>query len=505
MLRTSLLSLCVLLFASAVAASCSADADNSRVQVLSKLAFFSSWAKRSSVKDPMVSMVSFCSSAVPECKPLEKEFNKMATALSELGIEFGSVDCAVETEICEKAKGRKLPMLKAYYNGKVTKYVGEQNTEQMTKFMLRQVQNPVRELKIDQVEAFKSLQDFAVLGYFANDASRGFKEYMKVARNLSLETTFGYTFGFQQERIITHSNTSDLEMSFSPKDVQEGFTKASITAFVKTNSLPLIGDLDDTNFGLYQSMKLPIGFTFVKGSDARQKMMDVLTPLAKRYRGAVNFLMIDGEKFDGLSDSMNVDSNNASTGPQFVINEFVPEFFNYPLQGVELLGQQGGKELAGFLERYVSGELKPLIKSESVVANVVGGVQVVVGNSFEELVMDTKKDVLLLCIGSEVDYQDRFEKTYNKLAKLLHTYTKNISVAKINLRKNALPKGTGLKIDAVPKLLLVKSVEGQQGKGSAELHKITKPKFTVKNLLEFLEKNSNFAGELQSYVDHGEL
>lgn len=48
-----------------------------------------------------------------------------------------------------------------------------------------------------------------------------------------------------------------------------------------------------------------------------------------------------------------------------------------------------------FLESYLAGGLKPKIKSESVPESQDGPVTVVVGENFDQVVMDESKDVLI--------------------------------------------------------------------------------------------------------------
>ncbi len=51
--------------------------------------------------------------------------------------------------------------------------------------------------------------------------------------------------------------------------------------------------------------------------------------------------------------------------------------------------------LSAFVAKYSAGELKPHLKSEEEPADNTGPVTVLVGTSFERIVMDTAKDVLV--------------------------------------------------------------------------------------------------------------
>ncbi|KAI9327372.1 thioredoxin-like domain-containing protein [Obelidium mucronatum] len=529
------------------AGKCSAKQhDVEEVQILKDASFYRSWAKRKgSEEDPLVSFVMFCTPTKKECKEPKKEFEKMAVKLVEKGIEFGSVDCAAEKEICQDAKAytTRLPLFKSYRNGQMSKYTGELTSERMSKYIIRQIKGPIREVKntSKHIEEFKASEDFTVLGLFRDASSPSYKEYLRAAKDLQVDYTFGYAFGAEEEHIVAHSVSNEFETMFdsdsvgsssssstqqepntttSPDDDDENeeiakFTKDDITGFIKTASLPLVADLDADNFKIYTDMKLPIGFTFLHSAEDREKMIEILTPLAKLYRGYLNFLLIDGAKFEGLEDSMSNDGTSdkkrSKKGrPQFVINEFEPEYHNYPLTtDADLLSEEGEVALAGFIESFILGETKPMIISEDIPESNDQDIKVVVGHSFEEIVMDTKKDVLLMFMKSEMDYKERFERVYTKIAKVLQSQTDNIVVAKMNMKHNRLPKGVDLKVDVVPKLMLVKSTTAGKGVGRGDSkegvdYALNKNALLLSKVIEFLENNSNYAADLKD-LDHDEL
>ncbi|KAJ3059954.1 protein disulfide-isomerase precursor, partial [Rhizoclosmatium hyalinum] len=395
-----LLTLATLASFVSAAGKCSANPNEpeSRVQVLKDLKLFKSWAKRKgSPDDPLISMVNFCKADDPDCKALNKEYEKMAFKLSEKGFEFGSVDCSVPKakEICQEAKVTKFPTLKVYRDGKMSKYLHERTVETMSKYLMRQVKGAFREIENTpkQIAAFKKSEDFTVLGSFTDKDSSAFKAYKQAAKNISIDYTFGYTFGNSNDKIATHSNAFEFETTFSPLDVdddEDKFTKDAIIDFVKTAALPLIGDLDEKNFPLYQAMKLPIGFTYIHDKNDHETMLELFTPLAKKYRGIINFLFIDGTKFDEDDDTSSKKKKKAAA-PNFVINEFEPEFYTYPLNA-DLLTKDGKSSLAKFLNKFVKGEMKPVVESDPVPETNNGLVKVVVGDSFNELVMNTDKE-----------------------------------------------------------------------------------------------------------------
>ncbi|KAJ3023743.1 UNVERIFIED_CONTAM: protein disulfide-isomerase precursor [Siphonaria sp. JEL0065] len=520
----SLLSLLAIVSSVFATGKCASKEIVEEVQILRDPKIFRSWAKRKgSEEDPIVSLVLFCDHNIlsnvftairKECSKATEEFEKVAVKLAVKGIEFGSVDCSKQKEICIAAKAftTRLPLFKSYRNGQVNKYTNEVSAEHLSKYILRQIKGTIRAVKNTQksIDDFKASEDFTVLGIFADEFSPNYRQYIMAAKALQGNYTFGYSFGADEEHIVAHSISNEFETLFdsssvkkeSPDDADE-FTKVDIVNFVKTANLPLVADLDADNFGVYTAMKLPIAFTLLHDLAAREHMLEILTPLAKLYRGYLNFLLIDGAKFNGLADSLGGNDGKKKAGPQFVINEFDPEYFNYPLKDVDLLSEDGEVALAGFIESFILGEAKPMISSEEIPEPNDQDIKVIVGETFQELVLDSKKDVLLMFMKSETDYKERFERIYKKIARVVASQTSNIVVAKLNMKYNSLPKGMNFKVNVVPKLLLVKSVKGKSGKSAVD-YALDKNALLLSKSLEFLENNSNYAADLKE-LNHDEL
>ncbi|ORY53218.1 hypothetical protein BCR33DRAFT_711553 [Rhizoclosmatium globosum] len=372
----------------------------------------------------------------------------MAFKLSEKGFEFGSVDCSVPKakEICQEAKVTKFPTLKIYRDGKMSKYLHERTVETMSKYLMRQVKGAFREIENTpkHIAAFKKSEDFAVLGSFTDKDSSAFKAYKQAAKNISIDYTFGYTFG---------NTTIRSPLIATPLNK---FTKDAIIDFVKTAALPLIGDLDEKNFPLYQAMKLPIGFTYIHDKMTAKPCSNCSHPWPKSTAAS--------------STSFSLTEPNLTKmmilPPRRRRRRLLPTLSSTN-SNQSLYLPLNADFLAKFLNKFVKGEMKPVVESDPVPETNNGLVKVVVAES---------------------DYQERFERTLNRIAELIKSHTKKIVVAVMNMKTNRLPKTL---------LMLVKSVE-RDTRGAADFD-ISKTEFTLPNVMEFLENNSNFSAELKDW------
>ena len=83
----------------------------------------------------------------------------------------------------------------------------------------------------------------------------------------------------------------------------------------------------------------------------------------------------------------------------------------------------------------LAGKLKPVIKSQPVPKNNKGPVKVVVGKTFDSIVMDPKKDVLIEFYAPWCGHCKQLEPVYTSLGKKYKDH-KNLVIAKMDATAN---------------------------------------------------------------------
>jgi protein disulfide isomerase family A protein 3 len=94
-----------------------------------------------------------------------------------------------------------------------------------------------------------------------------------------------------------------------------------------------------------------------------------------------------------------------------------------------------------FVNDYVAGKLKPYIKSEPVPAESNDAVKVVVGETFNDIVMDKNKDVLIELYAPWCGHCKNLEPTYKELAEKLKEEAPSVVIAKMDATANDSPHG----------------------------------------------------------------
>ncbi|NWW38516.1 PDIA4 isomerase, partial [Panurus biarmicus] len=91
--------------------------------------------------------------------------------------------------------------------------------------------------------------------------------------------------------------------------------------------------------------------------------------------------------------------------------------------------------LRQFVLAFKKGKLKPIVKSQPVPKNNKGPVKVVVGKTFDSIVMDPKNDVLIEFYAPWCGHCKKLEPVYNELGKK-YKNEKNLIIAKMDATAN---------------------------------------------------------------------
>jgi protein disulfide-isomerase-like protein len=149
-----------------------------------------------------------------------------------------------------------------------------------------------------------------------------------------------------------------------------------------------------------------------------------------------------------------------------------------------------GESSAAAFDRWVRGNL---VKSEAIPEDPTEledeGSKVVVGKSFEDIVLQMDKDVILQVYAPWCGFCKKFSPTWNSLAREVAEVS-HLVVAKMDGSRNGSPMPEVFKWEAYPKVIYVKA--GTQKPIYFEGNR------TVENLLDFIGKHSSKPLQLQA-------
>nr|XP_045016814.1 protein disulfide-isomerase A4 isoform X2 [Jaculus jaculus] len=311
-------------------------------------------------------------------------------------------------------------------------------------YMIEQSGPPSKEiLTLKQVQEFlKDGDDVIIIGVFKGDSDSAYQQYQDAANNLREDYKFHHTFNTEIAKFLKVSpgklvvmQPEKFQSKYEPKShmmsIQDSTEPAAIKDHVVKHALPLVGHRKTSNDAKrYTKRPLVVVYYSVDfGFDYRaatQFWRNKVLEVAKDFP-EYTFAIADEEDYAtevkdlGLSES-GEDVNAAilaESGKKFAME---PEEFD-------------SDTLREFVTAFKKGKLKPVIKSQPVPKNNKGPVKVVVGKTFDAMVMDPKKDVLIEFYAPWCGHCKQLEPIYTDLAKK-YKGQKNLVIAKMDATAN---------------------------------------------------------------------
>ncbi|KAG0502257.1 hypothetical protein HPP92_002329 [Vanilla planifolia] len=212
-----------------------------------------------------------------------------------------------------------------------------------------------------------------------------------------------------------------------------------------------------------------------------KKFLPVFQEAARLFKGKLIFVFVEIDNEDvgkPVSDYFGVTGD----GPIVLAYLGNEDGRKYLLDGEFIL-----ERIKAFAEGFLEDKLKPFYKSDQIPENNDGDVKIVVGNNFDEIVLDESKDVLLEIYAPWCGHCQALEPTYNKLAKHLRGVD-SLVIAKMDGTTNEHPRA---KADGFPTLLFFPA-------GNKSFDPITvDADRTVVAFYKFLKKHASIPFKLQ--------
>lgn len=213
----------------------------------------------------------------------------------------------------------------------------------------------------------------------------------------------------------------------------------AIKNFAKTGFQPLIGETGAESWRRYTSGESgPTLFIFHKTDDDRKNLKNVLRPVAKTHAGAVQFTTAEIPDFQGFANYLHLRTEPSdSVFPAVAIYDGANKK-KYPFDNSK--GALTESNVDAFVKSFLNGALEPTIRSEDIPANYDGPVSTVVAKTYENIVLDSNKDVLLYFHRQDCPYCNAMNPAYDTLASMYSAsdHAEKVTIAKFNIMLNDL-------------------------------------------------------------------
>ncbi|XP_036418541.1 protein disulfide isomerase family A, member 8 [Colossoma macropomum] len=395
-------------------------------------------------------LVKFYAPWCGHCKKLAPEFETAAKRLKGI-VTLAKVDCTTNTEVCGRFGVNGYPTLKIFRNGEESSsYDGPRSADGIVDYMKKQAGPDSVSLHNEKdLETFVNHFDASVVGVFESSDSPQLVEFLKGANLMRDKFRFAHTTDLQLG--LKYDLTSEGVLLFRPPRLASMFEESvvphrgpfSVTAlrrFIRDNIYGICPHMTKENNDQLRKRDLLTAYYDLdylhnpKGSNYwRNRVMKVASQYSTR---GLLFSVANRKDFeDELEEDYGLGTSEGSEVPFVTIRTRAGHKYSMREEFT-----RDGKSLERFLEDYFAGRLKRYIKSEPVPANNNGPVKVVVADTFEEIVNDPEKDVLIEFYAPWCGHCKKLEPKYTELGQELSS-DPSIVIAKMDATANDVPQG----------------------------------------------------------------
>lgn len=394
-------------------------------------------------------LVEFYAPWCGHCKKLAPEYEKAAQGLSKRtpAIPLAKVDATTEVELAKRYNVSGYPTLKIFRKGKLYDYNGPREKYGIIDFMIEQAGPPSTLLHTaKQVQVhLRDGSDVIVIGIFSGNHEKKFQLYQDAANALREDFKFYHTLssdvaGFLKVQtgqvVVLHPDRfqSKYEAKKHLFKIKDSTSEEDLKEHVMKHALPLVGHRTKVNEGKrYNKRPLVVVYYTVDFSfdhrTATQYWRSKVLNVAKDFP-EYTFSISNEEDYTSELKDLGL----AESGEEVNVAILDANGKKYAKDPKEF----DSDSLREFVMDFKKGKLTPVLKSQPVPRNNKGPVTVVVGKTFEEIVMNKNSDVLIEFYAPWCGHCKSLEPIYNDLGKKYKSVS-NLVIAKMDVTANDIP------------------------------------------------------------------
>ncbi|KAJ2517658.1 protein disulfide-isomerase precursor [Coemansia sp. RSA 1939] len=390
------------------------------------------------------------------CQALKPAYEKAAATLEADNVPLAKVDCTKNAALCDQVGIQGFPTMKVVLDGRFGIYNGSRQESGIVSYMRKHKGPPVKEVRAAEHSSFVKSDHVVVVGYFKNTLVMELGMLREVAKELIEDFTFGVVVDkktAKKQKIsmpgIGVYTDYDGQMSvFSGK-----YTIDNIRQFVRSRSVPALGELSARTFSTYSKASLPLGLVFYNSDESREALEKELLETAKEFRDKVSLALVDARTYWKHAVGLDLKTQ----WPAFAIQD-IGQHTKYPMSQDKKLSAAGVRQ---FVADYVAGRVPPHYKSQAIPETNNGDVFKLVAKQFNEVVFDASKDVLVLLHATWCIHCKRLMPVYQELGRLFANHS-GIVVAQMEATMNDVPSNDpALEISGYPTIVLVRATSNE--------------------------------------------
>jgi protein disulfide-isomerase A1 len=366
--------------------------------------------------------------------------------------KVAKVDGEAETKIIVQMNVTAYPTLWVVRKGQpdARPYTGPRKEADIVSFLKRSASPILSDVSDEsKISELAKAVPSVVVGTFTEESSDESIEFDEVATTFRGEFIFGRILDKSAQPSVKlyrhHGGFADEEMLVT---YQGAFTSDAIAKWVESESVPLADELSADTVHRYLSKSKPFVTMFYDSNKAgaREEALQLLTPLGRKYRGKMFFLVLDARE---LSDQLESYGLQYSPLPSMVVDKLDNNGF------FKFRGQMNQEPMSEWIGEILEDKIKPQRKSQDFVKpRDTMPVYPLAFSEWEKLVAKRDKAVIVEFWAPWCGFCKNFAPTYKAVGKKIMALGLNstIMVASMDMTQNELPDGVTL--DGYPTVLL---------------------------------------------------
>jgi len=384
-----------------------------------------------------ITLVEFYAPWCGHCKALAPEYEQAAVMLQGQA-SLAKVDCTEHRELCSKYEVQGFPTIKLFRNDgeEPTDYDQARKADAIAKFMLKQKQAAFVEGKTKEDVDKLSQSEFAIVAFIDASDKEAIDSFTSVAKALRNEYDFGLVtesslfgqFGIEKRpTALIYRKFDEPKVTFTAAE----FNKDTLVDFIIDNAFPLLGTIGPENYQKYVERGYPLAWFFINFDNEGEKAVLVAAEeVAKEFKSDLSFVKLDGVRWADHAKTFGLTGET----PGIVIEDRENrKNYVFPA-GTSPTVDHLRAHFAG----YLAGTLAPTVKSEEPPADNSGPVKIVVGKTFDSIVLDSSKDVMVEFYAPWCGHCKTLAPKYEKLGEAFQA-EESIVIAKVDATENDTP------------------------------------------------------------------
>lgn len=426
-------------------------------------------------------LVEFYAPWCGHCKALAPEYAKAAKTLDKKGsvAKLGKVDATVEKNLQSRFSIKGFPTLKFFKNGKESEYTGGRTEAEIVQWLEKKTGPAfVTVASTEDLDSLKEKHGVFTLGVFSDADSANAKAFISLAEGdddmtyaMTTDASVKSGLSVDGDHVIILKKFDNLRDDLAVTS----FDEETVSSFISSNSVPLMQEFSqETSKQIFSSKIQQHVLIFTdKEADHHKSTIDTYTSVAPTFKGKTLFVNVPAEESRVL-EFFGIEKSDL---PKMIIGDLssgaIKKYFYE--------GGVDASEIESFVNDFLDGKLKPSLKSEKASpADLEGDVKVVVGESFDDIVINNTKDVLVEFYAPWCGHCKKLAPIFDDLGAKFKD-NDNIVIAKMDSTANEIDVA-GVDVKGFPTLFFFKGDDKKnpvQYEGGRELD----------NFVEYLEKN----------------